>query len=128
METSIFLAKVIGIIGTVSAISVMIRYKKMMALEKELVASPGPVVLSGYVILILGTLMVVSHSIWTSDWRVVITIVGWAALLKGLGRIFWPEAVKNMIEKKQHNHKFIIGEIIVLVVGLYLLYYGFIVF
>ena len=128
METSIFLAKVIGLISVVSAAAVISRYKKNIAFEAELAQNPAVTYVSGFAILILGVLIVVSHSIWTLDWRLVITIIGWAVLLKGVGRIFFPEAVKNMIEKKKSNYKFIFGEVVVFLAGVYLLYYGFVVY
>jgi hypothetical protein len=128
METSIFLAKVIGLISVISATAVLVRYKRNLALEKDAVANPGVAALAGYAILILGVLLVVSHSVWTLDWRLVITILGWLVLLKGVGRIFFPEAVKNLIEKKQNDRRFMIGEAVMTLVGLYLLYYGFIVY
>lgn len=128
METSIFLAKVIGLISVISATAVLVRYKKNLAFEKDAVANPGVAALAGYAILILGVLLVVSHSVWILDWRLVITILSWLVLLKGVGRIFFPEAVKNLIEKKQKDRRFMLGEAVMILVGLYLLYYGFIVY
>ena len=84
METSIFLAKVIGLVSVISTAAVLIRYKESLALEDEAVKSPGIIYLSGFAILMLGVLLVVSHSVWTFDWRLVITIVGWLVFLKGL--------------------------------------------
>ena len=128
MDTSIFLAKVIGLVSVISTTAVLIHYKKSLALEEEAMKNPAATYLSGFAILILGVLLVVSHSVWTSDWRVVITIMGWLVLLKGVGRIFFPNAVMRLISKKRDNRKFIIGEVVVLLVGLYLLYYGFLVY
>ena len=127
MDTSIFLAKVIGLVSVISTTAVLIRYKESLALEEEAMKNPAATFLSGFAILILGVLLVVSHSVWTSDWRVVITIMGWLVLLKGVGRIFFPNAVMRLISKKRDNRKFIIGEVVVLLIGLYLLYYGFLV-
>lgn len=59
------------------------------------------------------------------DWRLVITIMGWLVLLKGAGRILFPWAVRRLIEKKRGDRRFLLGEVVVLLVGLYLLYYGF---
>ena len=106
----------------------MIRYKESVVLEEEAMKSPLHIYLSGFVFLILGALLVVSHSVWVFDWRIVITVLGWLVLLKGMGRIFFPDAVKRMVEKKKENRKFILGEIAVFLIGLYLLYYGFIVY
>lgn len=128
METSIFLAKVIGLVSVISTAAVMIRYKESLVLEEEAMKSPLHIYLSGFVILILGVLLVVSHSVCVFDWRIVITVLGWLVLLKGMGRIFFPDAIKRMVEKKKENRKFILGEIAVFLIGLYLLYYGFIVY
>ncbi|HEY4512314.1 MAG TPA: hypothetical protein VJH63_01485 [Candidatus Paceibacterota bacterium] len=128
MEISIFLAKVIGLVSLISAGAVLVRYRKNLSIEKEAVSNPALAALAGYAILILGTLLVVSHSVWTLDWRIVITILGWLVFLKGIGRIFFPEAVIRMIERKQKNYWFILGEIVMLLVSIYLLYYGFIIY
>lgn len=125
MELSIFLAKVIGLVSTVSALAVIVRYKTSLALDEAAVRNPAVAYLGGFGILILGVLIVISHSVWTTDWRVLITIIGWLVLLKGIGRIFFPDSVGNMIAKKKDNRWFILGEFAVLLVGLYLLYYGF---
>ena len=128
METSIFLAKVIGLVSVIITTAVLIRYKASLAFDEEAVKSPLFSYISGFLILFLGILLVVSHSIWVLDWRIVITIMGWLVLLKGVGRIFFPNAVRCMIEKKRDNRWFLLGEIVVLAVGFYLLYYGFIVY
>ena len=127
METSIFLARVIGIVGAISAIAVMLNYKKSLVFDEEAAKSGLLIYLSGFFLLILGALLVISHSVWVSDWRVVITIFGWIVLLKGVGRIFFPNHVKRLILKKKKNRAFILGEIVVLLMSFYLLYYGFIV-
>ena len=128
METSIFLARVIGLVSVISTAAVLIRYKATRALEEEAAESPMIAYLAGFAILILGVLLVVSHSVWTLDWRLVITIMGWLVLLKGAGRIFFPNAVKRLIEKKRDNRWFLLGEVVVFLVGLYLLYHGFLAY
>ena len=128
METSIFLARVIGLVSVISVLAVMIRYKESLVLEEEAMKSQLHIYLSGFVFLILGVLLVVSHSIWVFDWRIIITVIGWIVLLKGVGRIFFPHAIRRLVEKKKANRKFIFGEVAVFLIGLYLLYYGFIVY
>ncbi|OGZ00384.1 MAG: hypothetical protein A2945_03490 [Candidatus Liptonbacteria bacterium RIFCSPLOWO2_01_FULL_52_25] len=128
METSIFLAKVLGLVSAISALAVMVRYKESLTMEEEAAERPSSVYASGFLILIGGVLLVVSHSVWVWDWRLVITILSWMVLLKGLGRIFFPNSVKSMIAKKKTHRAFILGEAVVFLVGLYLLYYSFIVY
>ena len=126
METSIFLARVIGLVSVISTLLILIRYKKSMAFEKESSERLSSIYTSGFVFLILGILILVSHFVWLFNWRVVITFIGLIIIIKGIGRILFPEAVKRMIDKKQDNQKFMIGEMAVFLIGLYLLYYGFI--
>ena len=128
METSIFLAKVIGLVSVIITTAVLIRYKESLAFDEEAVKSPFFTYASGFIILILGVLIIVSHSVWVFDWRLVITIFGWLVLLKGVGRIFFPNAVRRMIERKRDNRWFLLGEVIVFLIGLYLLYHGFLVY
>lgn len=124
MDTSIFLARVIGLVSVVSTMAILLRYRASLAIEVEASKSPALVHLSGFAFLVLGALLVVSHSVWTFDWRLVITIVGWLVLFKGAGRMLFPDAVSRLIERKRKERRFVLGEVAVLLVGLYLLYKG----
>ncbi len=128
METSIFLARVIGLIGIISTLAIIFNYKKSLAFDAESIKNPLLSYLSGFLFLILGVLLVVSHSVWVFDWRLIITLLGWIVLLKGIGRIFFPQVVIRLTEKKKNNRTFILGEIVVLLLSLYLLYRGFFVY
>ena len=128
METSIYLAKVIGLISTITAISVIVNYKKSLLFDAETGKSPLFIYVSGFVFLILGALLVMSHQVWVSDWRLAITIISWSLFFKGILRIFFPDSVSRLIEKKIKNRSFVLGEIVLFLVGIYLLYYGFMVY
>jgi hypothetical protein len=125
MDTSIFLARVIGLVSVMSTAANLSRYKESIALEHEMAKSPLLVHLSGFTFLVLGTLLVVSHPVWTLDWRLVITVMGWLLLLKGAGRIFFPGVVRRVLERKRDDWLFVLGELAVLLAGGFLLYYGF---
>lgn len=125
METSIFLAKVIGLSGAISTLAIIIRYKAFMEMEDQASKNPVILYLSGFTFIILGSLLVSSHQVWIRDWRVVITVIGWLLLIKGVLRIFFPELVIKLLAKKKNNHHFMIVEIFVLLVSLYLVYQGY---
>ena len=124
---SIFLAKVIGLLGAISTLAVLIRYKKFIEIERYAAKNPAMICLSGFFFLIFGVLLVVGHQLWTRDWRVIITIIGWMIFIKGIGRIFFPEAVRKIIKKKNNNRSFLLAEVLALIVSLYLIYQGFII-
>jgi FtsH-binding integral membrane protein len=53
---------------------------------------PQIVYVNGSLLFVAGVAMVRSHNYWAKDWRVIVTILGWFALLFGLARMFFPEA------------------------------------
>ena len=52
----------------------------------------APVVyLNGALLFVAGLSIVRFHNRWTRSWPVMVTLVGWAAILAGLFRMFFPE-------------------------------------
>jgi hypothetical protein len=48
--------------------------------------------LNGFMLFVAGLAIILVHNHWTRDWPVVVTLVGWAAILGGLFRMFAPQA------------------------------------
>jgi hypothetical protein len=48
--------------------------------------------LNGALLLVAGLSIVRTHNRWTSGWPVLVTLLGWLAILGGLFRMFAPEA------------------------------------
>ncbi|HZV69360.1 MAG TPA: hypothetical protein VFG10_07450 [Saprospiraceae bacterium] len=126
METSIYLAQVMGLFGAIATFTIILRYKFYVAMEANVAENLTTIYMSGFLFLLLGILIVVSHQVWAFDWRLIITILGWVILAKGLMRILFPETTKSMLLKKQTEKKFIFGEIAVFLLSLYLIFKGFI--
>ncbi|MBI2707134.1 MAG: hypothetical protein HYX35_02310 [Proteobacteria bacterium] len=76
MKLSLFLAKVLGLYMTVLSIGLLIHAKKMKSILMDSMDSPPLLLVSGVIALIVGLLIVISHNMWASDWRVLITIIG----------------------------------------------------
>ncbi len=47
------------------------------------------------VVLVLGTIVVRGHNLWVADWRVLVTITGWAALLKSIAVLLVPSLLAS---------------------------------
>ena len=81
---------------------------------------------TGYFTLIIGLLMVVSHNIWQWDWRVVITLLAWLTLFKGLSIIIFPQFLdKTTILFLKNTYLQYIASYIDFVLGMLLCYFGF---
>ena len=49
----------------------------------------------GFTAVILGFIMVSYHNTWVQDWTVLVTILGWLALIKGILIITFPRFVQS---------------------------------
>lgn len=125
MELSIFLSKVIGLTLMLIAASMLVNRKNIELLFK-LYSHAEAVFITGMLETVLGIVFVLAHNIWTYDFRVVITFIGWMLLLRGLGRIFFPTRVTDYLEKfKKMQGIFTPLLIFVFLIGAYLTYMGF---
>ena len=124
MEHSIFLAKVIGLYLLIVPAAVFLKRKQFAELANEFVTNLALVFLSGLIALVLGLLIVVSHNVWTADWRAVITFMGWLTLAKGVVRIFFPEKLATLAIDPS-SAKWTLAGIVLLGLGTYLTYVGF---
>ena len=93
MATSIFLAKLIGpVCSASSAWRCSINGAAFRTLAPaNSSASPALMFLSGVITLPAGLAIVLTHNVWTADWRVLITILGWLAVIGGAIRISVPQ-------------------------------------
>ena len=105
METSQFIAQIIGLIYLALGIGLMLNpgyYKKVF---ETIIKDSSTMFLSGFLALVLGMCVLRVHNIWISDWRVVITIVGWLSVLKGILLLVFPrygEHFKDLFSSERH--------------------------
>jgi hypothetical protein len=88
--------------------------------------SSAAVFITGVVELFLGMAMVVGHNVWALDFRVVLTLIGWVLLLRGVGRTFFPSRVPSMLARfRKAQGAFVPLLAVVFLIGAYLAYSGF---
>ncbi len=120
--------QLIGIIYLAVGIGIIINpdfYKKMIAHFTE---NSSAIYLGGLASLVIGFLLVSFHNIWVTDWPVIITILGWAALIKGLFLLVLPKAsIKISNAFKEMKKLMNIWSTIVIILGALLCWLGFFV-
>ena len=124
METSILLAKIMGLYLIIMFVSVLINKKLMPSLIKDVIKDTALMMFGGAMTLILGLLLVLTHNIWTADWVGLVTLLGWLVLIKGLALVLFPEQSPSWVTKIKSG-TIAAGSVIMLKVGIYLTYVGF---
>ena len=93
MDVSKFLSKVLGLYLIIVSIMMITNMQQFTANVTSLINNNAAMFLTGFVTLILGLLMVVSHNVWQWNWRVIITLFSWIVLLKGLSLLLYPQFI-----------------------------------
>ena len=91
MATSIFIARLIGPIALLAGLALVFNRAAYRAMTEEFLRSHGLIVLAGVMTLAAGLAIVLTHNVWTADWRVVITILGWLFVISGIVRMALPQ-------------------------------------
>lgn len=98
-------------------------YKKLFA---DFIESTAALYLGGLVALAVGYLIVAFHNTWTWDLSVIITVLGWLALIKGIIILLLPKTMIAFSKAIMQKPKFIkIEAIAVTILGLAFSFLGF---
>lgn len=125
MDASIFLAKIIGIYLVIIGLVYFFKRDFLREVLQDVYKNSGVVALSATMNLILGLLIVLNHNIWEFSWKVVVTLLGYLCLFKGLGNFFAPQLGRKIAEKALKRDLFVYSGVISLALGFYLLYHGY---
>ena len=113
MNVSRFIARVLGLVGILFFFIVLVTGGEFLERMIELMNDPGYLLQMGIINLSMGGAMVVGHNVWDGSWRVVITVFGYLALLKGIVLLAWPhvliEMANGMIESGMMPVQIIFG-------------------
>ncbi len=126
MDTSLFLAKLIGPLLVVIAIGMLLRQDATLAMARDFIANRALVYLAGFLTLLGGLSIVITHNVWTGGWPVVITILGWLAIVGGIARMLFPETVMGIGQRMLDNRTYVtVGGVVEGLLGLWLCYVGY---
>ncbi len=125
MLTEYILARFLGLFLIVIGLMVFVR-RDQKAYFDQLVESKEFLFITGLITLILGAFIVALNNIWTWDWRLLITILGWGTLLKGALMLILPGHSVLIWEKLSVKHWLLVSSgAISFIIGAYLVWIGF---
>lgn len=112
------LAKLVG--PTLTAITLA----EMEFIQPDLYAGQTPVGVyaAGMLMFVAGLAIVRDHNLWVRRWPVLLTLIGWAALLLGLARLFFATSYPATL---RGGPTILVTEIVLVLLGLYLSWQGF---
>lgn len=90
MKVAARIARLVGPVLVATGIGMLANSSLYAGMVAAAVHSPTLVFLSGLLVLTAGIAILNSYHAWTSDWRVIVTVLGWLLVIAGIIRIVLP--------------------------------------
>ena len=125
MELSLFLAQLFGLTMILFMVSLLLKSDLIDRMINDLRTSAFSMAIAGFVGVMGGLAVILTHNIWEMNWRGLVTFFGWAAVLKGITYIAFPELITGAASKMMSGKCRKVVMVVALLAGCYLTYYGF---
>ena len=98
MEKSRYIARLMGpvllVIAIGMAFGLMMEGPGYSSLLREFIADRAVIFITGILALLAGVAIVNAHNVWVPDWRVIVTILGWLFVMRGVMLLVFPLTVQ----------------------------------
>jgi hypothetical protein len=130
MNTSRYIARLMGpvmlVIGIGMAAGMFVEGESYSSLMKEFIGSRALIFITGVLALLAGLIVVNAHNLWVPDWRVLITVLGWLAIFRGVMNLVFPALVQTMGDRLVASHAGVVaGAAFMIVLGAILSIMGY---
>jgi len=126
MPTSLFIAKLLGPLYAFVGVALFFKRPMFRAILKDFISSPTLIYLAGFMGLLAGLALVLAHNVWVLDWRLVITLVGWIAIMRAVVTMLLPHYIvfagSRILERPE---LLLVAAVLNLAIGLTLSYFGY---
>ena len=126
MELSILIARIIAVIYLSASLGGFFSRDYYRRLSEDVYKNAGLTYMIGFLTVIVGFLVVHYHNLWGKDWTVLITIMGWLALIKGVLIIVFPRFIQRLSQSFSTDRALKIYPYVTLLIGLLFGYFGFV--
>ncbi|MDP8262339.1 MAG: hypothetical protein P9M13_03445 [Candidatus Ancaeobacter aquaticus] len=117
MESSLFLAKILGPYLVIVTAGILFNLKTYQRIIDGFQQNAALTYIGGMLALISGLLIVVFHNVWAMNWTLIITLIGWSALIKGIFLIMFPTLMLKAADY-QRNMRVVMAISLIIFFGL----------
>lgn len=125
MIATVLLAQIWGPIILAVGVGVFVSRKYYIKLYRDIEKETLAVLLFGMVAMAAGIAQVRFHNAWNSFPEIVISLLGWALLLKGAMFAIAPKIVDRAGDWQADSKLIPLGGTLMLVIGIYLSWFGY---
>ena len=86
----------------------------------DLVNNQGLLWVTGLITFVMGTVMLALYNTWSKSWRVLVTIIGWLAVIKGAVLMLFPQVMTLYVNFLSNTTLILSGIYAIVLGGLFL--------
>lgn len=120
MNITIFFAQLWGTFFLVFGILFLVT--QQLGRTIEMTDNKAFVISTGYISFLMGLVTVILHNVWVWDWPIVITVLGWSTMIKGIIKIGFPDTIHKQAQRFKKNQW--ISAAFLILLGAWLLWMG----
>ena len=121
---TLFVLQIAGPGFVLMGLAMLLNSKRMKKLYVDIFDNDGLCFLFGMVLFVLGMAMVLKHNVWGNFNEVVVSIIGWGSIVKGVMFLLFPQVGKS-ITKSVVNAVFPVAGVLIGLLGIYLSYVAY---
>ena len=126
MTLTSYLAQLLGLYLIVSGILMIVREQAMIELVPKFIDSPALMYFLGSLRILIGLAIVLAHAMWVGTLGLIIYLVGWVALLRGIAMLLLPaETERKILGIFSRGNVSYATALVAIVLGGWLAYAGF---
>jgi hypothetical protein len=128
MESTLFLAQLLCWIFAVLGVSLLVAPAWYDAITKDILKSPSMIHMGSFLSLAMGVAIVLVHNVWEWSFALIVTLFGWANIVKAIVPLWFPDWTVVMTKKLLMDVMLVrVGGVlfVLLAIALYSVGYGF---
>jgi hypothetical protein len=127
-ELTIFFARLLGLYMSIVGLLMLFMPKHMKTAYHEMLSSAPLIYLAGAGNLLLGLAIAISHPIWVGKWFLVITLLGYCLIARGVWRLMFAHQIKAKGETttgERSSSSYWLTCVVFILLGFFLVYNGY---
>jgi hypothetical protein len=109
---------VLLVMGLGMALGLWLSPDTFSGVMKDFMGNLAIIWLIGMLALVAGIAIINAHNLWVGDWRVLITILGWLLIVRGVSNLMFPGKIQELGNRMMESHAGpILGTIAMIVLG-----------
>ncbi|MGQ3890649.1 hypothetical protein [Legionella sp. CNM-4043-24] len=122
------IGQVLGLFFVIMTAIMIARASHYRKLMQNLDPDSGLIAVSASISLIFGLILVVTHNIWLMDSDLLLTVVGWAVVIKAILWLALPERMTKVCQVVYAGNLYYVMALLIGVVGVLMLSHGYYLF